>query len=96
MICKKNPKNYTSVNDITSNNITLNNETTDDHENDTVKTLKKEVDNLKKEVEKLKQKEPSITINNTIDNSVINNNYGSIINHITPERISMITKFLIY
>ena len=88
MICKKNPENYTSVNasnDITSNETTLNNETTDEHENDTVKTLKKEVDNLKKEVEKLKQKEPSITINNTIDNSVINNNYGS-----TPERISNI------
>jgi hypothetical protein len=93
-ICKKNPGNYTSVNasnDITSNDTTSNDISGEnEHENDTVKTLKKEVDNLKKEVEKLKQKEPSITINNTIDNSVVNNNYGSIINHITPERISSI------
>ena len=87
VICKKNPENYKSVN--TSNDITSNN-ISDDSKDDTVKTLKKEVDNLKKEVEKLKQKEPSITINNTIDNSVINNNYGSIINHIRPERISSI------
>jgi hypothetical protein len=84
VICKKNPVN-TSVE---SKNVNISDE--HEHENDTVKTLKKEVDNLKKEVEKLKQKEPSITINNTIDNSVVNNNYGSIINHITPERISSI------
>ena len=58
----------------------------------TIKTLSETVENLKNEIEKLKQKEPSITINNTnntIDNSIINN-YGSIIDHITPERINNI------